>query len=164
MLPHLYPFTPKFLPLPSIYSQIQRWWSNLHKFTCQNYQLWILCRSGENQTNFDFTPCKTTHMDMKKVYFNKPKMETYSIYVPSQKLHKIWLCHNLELEYLWFYLTFWVVILSGSLKLLLLLIYSLVMLQKWLEIHEIINWSAPFVLFSAIFVMDKVKNFKLLNK
>ena len=38
-------------------------------------------------------------------------------------------------EYLWFYLTFWIVILNGGLKLHKLSIHTLVMLQKWLEIH-----------------------------
>ena len=38
-------------------------------------------------------------------------------------------------EYLWFYLTFWLVILDGGLKLHKLSIHILVMLQKWLEIH-----------------------------
>ena len=46
--------------------------------------------------------------------------------------------HNLVLEnlkYLWFYLTFWVLVLNGGLKLPKFLIHTLVMLQKWLEIH-----------------------------
>ena len=38
-------------------------------------------------------------------------------------------------EYLWFYLTFWIVILDYGLKLNKLSIHTLVMLQKWLEIH-----------------------------
>ena len=38
-------------------------------------------------------------------------------------------------EYLWSYLTFWVVILDYDLKLHKLSICTLVMLQKWLEIH-----------------------------
>ena len=38
-------------------------------------------------------------------------------------------------EYLWSYLTFWVVILDYGLKLHKLSIRTLVMLQKWLEIH-----------------------------
>ena len=38
-------------------------------------------------------------------------------------------------EYLWFYWTFWIVILDCGLKLHKLLIHILVMLQKWLEIH-----------------------------
>ena len=38
-------------------------------------------------------------------------------------------------EYLWSYLTFWVVILGYGLKLHKLSIHTLVMLQKWLEIH-----------------------------
>ena len=38
-------------------------------------------------------------------------------------------------EYLWFYLTFWVVILDYGLKLHKLSIRTLVMLQKWLQIH-----------------------------
>ena len=38
-------------------------------------------------------------------------------------------------EYLWFYLTFWIVILDCGLKLHKLLIHTLVMLQKGLEIH-----------------------------
>ena len=36
-------------------------------------------------------------------------------------------------EYLWFYLTFWIVILDYGLKLHKLSIHTLVMLQKWLE-------------------------------
>ena len=38
-------------------------------------------------------------------------------------------------EYLWSYLTFWIVIADGDLKLPEILIHILVMLQKWLEIH-----------------------------
>ena len=38
-------------------------------------------------------------------------------------------------EYLWFYLTLWIVILDGGLKLHKLSIHTLVMLQKGLEIH-----------------------------
>ena len=38
-------------------------------------------------------------------------------------------------EYLWSYLTFWVVILDYGLKLHKLSIHTLIMLQKWLEIH-----------------------------
>ena len=38
-------------------------------------------------------------------------------------------------EYLWFYWTFWIVILDCGLKLHKLSIHTLVMLQKWLEIH-----------------------------
>ena len=38
-------------------------------------------------------------------------------------------------EYLWVYLTFWIVILDYGLKLHKLSIHTLVMLQKWLEIH-----------------------------
>ena len=67
---------------------------------------------------------------------------------------------NLVLEnfkYLWFYLTyltFWVVISNGSLKLPKLSIHTLVMLQKWVEIHEIIDWSTPYFYF-VIFVTEK---------
>ena len=45
---------------------------------------------------------------------------------------------NLVLEnckYLWIYLYFWIVILDGGLKLHKLSIHTLVILQKWLEIH-----------------------------
>ena len=38
-------------------------------------------------------------------------------------------------EYLWFYWTFCIVILDYGLKLHKLPIHTLVMLQKWLEIH-----------------------------
>ena len=38
-------------------------------------------------------------------------------------------------EYLWFYWTFCIVILDYGLKLHKLSIYTLVMLQKWIEIH-----------------------------
>ena len=38
-------------------------------------------------------------------------------------------------EYLWFYWTFGIQNLDGGLKLHELSIYTLVMLQKWLEIH-----------------------------
>ena len=38
-------------------------------------------------------------------------------------------------EYLWFYWTFCIVILDYGLKLHKFSIYTLVMLQKWLEIH-----------------------------
>ena len=38
-------------------------------------------------------------------------------------------------EYLWFYLTFCIVILDYGLKLHKLSNYTLVMLQEWLEIH-----------------------------
>ena len=50
----------------------------------------------------------------------------------------MWYPLNLVLEnfeYLWFYLTFWIVILDGGLKLHKLSIHTLVMLQKLLEIH-----------------------------
>ena len=40
-----------------------------------------------------------------------------------------------NLEYLWFYLTFWIAILDGGLKLHKLSIHTLVMLEKELEIH-----------------------------
>ena len=40
-----------------------------------------------------------------------------------------------NLEYLWFYWTFWIVILDYGLKLHKLSIHTLVMLQKWIEIH-----------------------------
>ena len=58
-------------------------------------------------------------------------------------------------EYLWSYLTFWVVILDYGLKLHKLLIRTLVMLQKWLEIHQVIVWSLHCVLFPAIFATEK---------
>ena len=58
-------------------------------------------------------------------------------------------------EYLWFYWTFWIAILDCGLKLHKLLIHTLVMLQKWLEIYYIIVWSSHCVLFSAIFAMEK---------
>ena len=51
---------------------------------------------------------------------------------------KIWYPLNLvleNLEYLWFYWTFWIVILDYGLKLHKLSIHTLVMLQKWVEIH-----------------------------
>ena len=38
-------------------------------------------------------------------------------------------------EYLWSYLTFWIVIADGDLKLPKLLIHTLLVLQKWVEIH-----------------------------
>ena len=38
-------------------------------------------------------------------------------------------------EYLWFYLTFWIVILDSDLKLPKLSIHTLVMLKEGLEIH-----------------------------
>ena len=38
-------------------------------------------------------------------------------------------------EYLWSYWTFWVVIVDGDLKLPKLSIHTIVMFQKWLEIH-----------------------------
>ena len=48
------------------------------------------------------------------------------------KLCKIWLRLESEnFEYLWFYLTFWVQISVGCLKLTIFLIYSLVMLQNY---------------------------------
>ena len=40
-----------------------------------------------------------------------------------------------NLEDLWFYWTFWIVILDYGLKLHKLSIHTLVMLQKWQEIH-----------------------------
>ena len=40
-----------------------------------------------------------------------------------------------NLKYLWFYLTFWVVILNGGLKLHQLSIHTIVMFQKLLKIH-----------------------------
>ena len=51
---------------------------------------------------------------------------------------KMWYPLNLVLEnseYLWFYWTFCIVILYYGLKLHKLSIHTLVMLQKWLEIH-----------------------------
>ena len=51
---------------------------------------------------------------------------------------KMWYPLNLVLEnweYLWFYWTFCIVILDYGLKLHKLSIHTLVMLQKWLEIH-----------------------------
>ena len=51
---------------------------------------------------------------------------------------KMWYPLNLMLEkskYLWFYWTFCIVILHCGLKLHKLLNHTLVMLQKWLEIH-----------------------------
>ena len=51
---------------------------------------------------------------------------------------KMWYPLNLVLEnieYLWFYWTFCIVILDYGLKLHNLTIHTLVMLQKWLEIH-----------------------------
>ena len=51
---------------------------------------------------------------------------------------KMWYPLNLVLEsweYLWFYWTFCIVILDDGLKLHKLSIHTLVMLQKWLEIH-----------------------------
>ena len=38
-------------------------------------------------------------------------------------------------EYLWFYLTFWIVTLDSGLKFPMLSIHTLVMLEKGLEIH-----------------------------
>ena len=58
-------------------------------------------------------------------------------------------------EYLWFYWTFCIVILDYGLKLHKLSNHTLVMLQKWLEIHLIIVWSSHCVLFSAIFATEK---------
>ena len=40
-----------------------------------------------------------------------------------------------NIEYLWFYWTFCIVILDYGLELHNILIHTLVMLQKWLEIH-----------------------------
>ena len=65
---------------------------------------------------------------------------------------------NLVLEnskYLWFYSTFCIVILDYGLKLHKLSNHTLVILQKWLEIHFIIVWSLHCVLFSAIFATEK---------
>ena len=58
-------------------------------------------------------------------------------------------------EYLWFYWTFCIVILDCGLKLHKLSNHTLVMLQKWLEIHKIIVWSSHCILFSAIFATEK---------
>ena len=58
-------------------------------------------------------------------------------------------------EYLWFYSTFCIVILDYGLKLHKLSNHTLVILQKWLEIHLIIVWSSHCVLFSAIFATEK---------
>ena len=60
-------------------------------------------------------------------------------------------------EYLWFYWTFWIVILDCGLKLHKLSIHTLVMLQKLLEIYKIIVWSSHCVLFSAIFATEKFR-------
>ena len=51
---------------------------------------------------------------------------------------KMWCPLNLVLEnweYLWFYWAFWIVVLDCGLKLHKLLIHTLVMLQKWIEIN-----------------------------
>ena len=63
-------------------------------------------------------------------------------------------------------ISFWVVILDYGLKLHKLSIYTLVMLQKWLEIHQIIVWSLHCILFPAIFATEKFqkKNFNTLIK
>ena len=76
---------------------------------------------------------------------------------------------NLVLEswqYLWFYLTFWIAILVCGLKLHKLLIHTLVMLQKWLEIYKIIVWSSHCIAFPAIFATEKFqkKNFSTVIK
>ena len=73
---------------------------------------------------------------------------------------KMWYLLNLVLEsweYLWSYLTFWVVILDYGLKFHKLSIHTLVMLQKWLEIHKIIVWSLHCILFPAIFATKKIQ-------
>ena len=78
----------------------------------------------------------------------------------TRKVCKVQCLLNLVLEnfkYLLFYLTFWVVISNGSLKLPKLSIHTLVMLQKWVEMHEIIDWSAPCFSFSVISVTEKFK-------
>ena len=80
---------------------------------------------------------------------NNPEMSQCSLDVPMLVNFSIYMSHfsyvckmryllNLVLEsweYLWSYLTFWVVILDYGLKLHKLSIHTLVMLQKWLEIH-----------------------------
>ena len=58
-------------------------------------------------------------------------------------------------EYLWFYWTFCIVILDYGLELHKFSNHTLVILQKWLEIHLIIVWSLHCILFSAIFAMEK---------
>ena len=58
-------------------------------------------------------------------------------------------------EYLWSYLAFCIVILDYGLKLHKLLIHTLVILQKWLEIYKFIVWSLHCILFSAIFATEK---------
>ena len=57
--------------------------------------------------------------------------------------------------YLWFYLTFWVEPLNGSLKLIMFSMCTDVMSQKWLKIHEIIDSSAPLIEISAILLQKK---------
>ena len=74
----------------------------------------------------------------------KPQMTIFSdIYSDIYMSHFTYVCKmryllNLVLEsweYLWFYWTFCIVILDYGLKLHKLSIHTLVMLQKWLEIH-----------------------------
>ena len=70
-------------------------------------------------------------------------------------------------EYLWFYLTFWIAILNCGLKLHKLLIHTLVMLQKWLEIYSIINGlKFPLHCISCHICYRKIseKNFSLVIK
>ena len=85
--------------------------------------------------------------------------------LPFHKIHmshfayacKMWCPLNLVLEkseYLWFYWTFCIVILDYGLKLHKLSNHTLIMLQKWLEIHLIIVWSLNCVLFFAIFATE----------
>ena len=56
-----------------------------------------------------------------------------------------------------FYSTFQYEISSYSLKCNTFSAFTHVLLQKWLKLHEIINWSTPLLEFSTIFVTKKVK-------
>ena len=51
------------------------------------------------------------------------------------KIQNINMSHLENWEYLWYYLTFCIVILDYGLKLHKLSIHTLVILQKWLEIY-----------------------------
>ena len=72
-----------------------------------------------------------------------PFRQPYAFYAKIYMSHFAYACKmryplNLVLEsweYLWFYWTFCIVILDYGLKLHKLPIHTLVMLQKWLEIH-----------------------------
>ena len=73
------------------------------------------------------------HISASKVQENAKQHMSHFAYTCKMRYPLNLVLENIE--YLWFYWTFCIVILDYGLKLHNLLIHTLVMLQKWLEIH-----------------------------